>query len=112
MPIIIGDDQILVEVLPIPGSQPTGRLDDAKARIVDAAAQIDHVIGSVVAASVRAVTGAASRVHAPTSFEVEFGLKFSAEGNVIVAGATGEASLKIKLLYGPNLDGGGRDGDD
>jgi hypothetical protein len=43
---------------------------------------------------------------------VEFGLKFSAKGNVVVAGATGEATLKVTLTYdafkdpGASTDGG------
>jgi hypothetical protein len=31
--------------------------------------------------------------------EVEFGLKFSASGGVIMAGVAGEASLKVTLGY-------------
>jgi len=30
---------------------------------------------------------------------VEFGLTFSAQGSVIVAGAAGEATLKVTLTY-------------
>ena len=35
----------------------------------------------------------------PDGLEVEFGLKFSASGGVIMAGASGEASLKVTLTY-------------
>src|SRR5450755_764535 len=40
--------------------------------------------------------GAAAR---PDRVEVEFGLKFSANGTVIMAGVAGEASLKVTLGY-------------
>ena len=40
--------------------------------------------------------GAAAR---PDRVEVEFGLKFSASGGVIMAGVAGEASLKVTLGY-------------
>ena len=45
-----------------------------------------------------------------------FGLKFSAQGNVIVAGAAGEATLEVTLTYrrgqvGTDDSGGARDGD-
>ena len=40
--------------------------------------------------------GAAAR---PDRVEVEFGLKFSASGAVIMAGVAGEASLKVTLGY-------------
>ncbi len=35
----------------------------------------------------------------PAQFELEFGLKFSAKGKVILAEACGEATLNIKLVY-------------
>jgi hypothetical protein len=41
-------------------------------------------------------TGAAAR---PDRVEVEFGLKFSVSGGVIMAGVAGEASLKVTLGY-------------
>ena len=40
--------------------------------------------------------GAAAR---PDRVEVEFGLKFSASGGVIMAGVAGEAALKVTLSY-------------
>ncbi len=38
----------------------------------------------------------------PDQVEVTFGLKFSAHGNVVLAGASGEATLEVKLSYTPN----------
>jgi hypothetical protein len=35
----------------------------------------------------------------PDHVEIEFGLKFSAQGNVIVAAAAGEASLRVMVAY-------------
>ena len=37
--------------------------------------------------------------------QVTFGLKFSAQGNVIVAGAAGEATLEVALTYRRAADG-------
>jgi len=39
--------------------------------------------------------------------QVKFGLKFSAQGNVIVAGAAGEATLEVALTYRRAPDGTG-----
>ena|GEM_PF-4297582 len=36
----------------------------------------------------------------PDEVQVKFGLKFTAAGNVILAGASGEATLEISLTYG------------
>jgi hypothetical protein len=35
----------------------------------------------------------------PGQVEVKFGLKFAANGGVIVAGVSGEASLEVTLTY-------------
>jgi hypothetical protein len=35
----------------------------------------------------------------PQEVEVKFGLKFAAEGSVIIAGASGEATLEVTLTY-------------
>ena len=35
--------------------------------------------------------------------EIEFGLRFSVQGDVIVASAAGEATLKVKLTYQPGI---------
>jgi hypothetical protein len=41
-------------------------------------------------------TGPATR---PARVEVEFGLRFSASGGVIMAGVAGEATLRVTLSY-------------
>lgn len=41
----------------------------------------------------------AKRSVRPDQLELEFGLKVSAKGNIIVAGASGEATLRVKLTY-------------
>jgi hypothetical protein len=41
----------------------------------------------------------AARAARPDRVEVEFGLRFSASGGVIMAGAAGEASLLVRLTY-------------
>ena len=51
--------------------------------------------------------GAAAR---PDRVDVEFGLKFSASGSVIMAGVAGEASLKVTLGYDVTAGRPGRRG--
>ena len=43
----------------------------------------------------------------PDQVEGTFGLKFSAQGNVVLAGASGEATLEVKLSYTRGAAGGG-----
>jgi hypothetical protein len=42
----------------------------------------------------------ARRVGNPDQVAVEFGVKISAKGDVILAGASAEASLNVKIVYG------------
>ena len=52
-----------------------------------------------IAASTATALRQAGRAARPDALEVEFGVKFSAKGDIIVAGASGEVTLKVKLTY-------------
>jgi Trypsin-co-occurring domain 1 len=93
----IGEVELLVETErgPAAGSEQTGRLRDSAEKVVDA---FDEVQTAVIAIAGRLVA-AADAIPEPTSIEVEFGLKFTAEGNVVLAGASAEASLSFKMTY-------------
>jgi hypothetical protein len=99
IPVQVGDVELLVEATPVAGSQPTSKLDDATDYVKDAFVRAQGAIVEVATSTVEVIGAIAKRAAAPTSVEVEFGLKFSAQGNVIVAGAAGEATLKVKLTY-------------
>jgi Trypsin-co-occurring domain 1 len=100
MPMRIGDVEVLVEAMPVAGTEPTSGLDKAKDKVTDA---FDRAKATIVAmgestADVikRLTTGPAAH---PDTVEVEFGLAFSAKGNVVVAEASAQATLKVKLTY-------------
>lgn len=99
IPMRVGDIEILVETTPIVGSEPTSRLDDASANVQASFARAQEVIVEMGQRTVDALSRAGRGAASPTTVEVEFGLKFSAKGNVIMAEASGEASLKVKLVY-------------
>ncbi|HEY9371912.1 CU044_2847 family protein [Streptomyces sp.] len=105
LPVRVGDVELLVETVPVAGSEPTSRLQGASRHVVDA---FDHAQDAVVAIATSAAEGIGrlkDRAVRPEQVEVEFGLKFSAQGNVIVAGASGEASLVVRMTYrGPAAD--------
>jgi hypothetical protein len=50
------------------------------------------------------VTELGERAVRPDHVQVEFGLSFSATGNVIVAGSTVEATLKVSITYDRSKD--------
>lgn len=92
--------EILVETVPVPGTEPTSRLSDAGERVRTAFDSAQDVIVSLAARTAEVVRKlAASEVAHPCKLEVEFGLGFAAKGNVIVASGEANASLKVKLIY-------------
>lgn len=95
----IGDVEILVETTQVIGSEQTSRLDDASAQVQDSFATAQKVIVEMAERTLDAIRRSGRRAASPTTVELEFGLKFSAKGSVIMAEASGEATLKVKLVY-------------
>jgi len=98
-PVRIGDIEIEVEVVPVAGSEPTAGLPGRVAgSALEAFGRAQDAIIEVAKSTAQMIekAGAAAR---PDRMEVEFGLKFSASGGVIMAGVAGEASLKVTLGY-------------
>jgi Trypsin-co-occurring domain 1 len=99
VPLRVGGVEVLVEATVVAGSEPTSRADRAGERLADAFERAHDLIIEMAADTVRLVREATERAARPQRIEVEFGLKFSAQGNVIVAGASGEATLVVRLGY-------------
>src|SRR5262249_25231869 len=99
VPVQLGDVEVLVETTPVAGSEPTTSLSEATARMADAFDDVRAAIVQVAVKTVGVIGDAAKRGARPDRLEVEFGLKFSASGKLIVASATAEASLQVKLVY-------------
>jgi hypothetical protein len=98
-PVRVGDIELLVETVTVAGTEPTSRVGDAADAVLEAFVAAETAIGALcerVAGVVETTTEHAKR---PESLVVEFGLKFSAKGNVIVAGVSGEGSLKVTVSY-------------
>ncbi|MFD8076228.1 CU044_2847 family protein [Streptomyces sp. NPDC059718] len=99
LPVRVGSVDVLVEAVATAGSEPTSRLQDAGQHVVDAFDRARDVVVEIASSTAEAVERLQHRAVRPEQLEVEFGLKFSAQGNVIVAGASGEASLVVKVTY-------------
>jgi hypothetical protein len=92
--------ELLVETTPVAGTEPTsGRLDKAQEAVADAFERAQTAIVAVAESTVRTIGRLGERAARPDEMQVTFGLKFSAQGNVIVAGAAGEATLEVALTY-------------
>jgi Trypsin-co-occurring domain 1 len=99
IPVRVGDIEIAVEAVPVAGTEPTaGRPARAAGSVLEAFGRAQDAIIEVARSTAEMIdrAGAAAR---PDRVEVEFGLKFSASGTVIMAGVAGEASLKVTLGY-------------
>jgi len=99
IPVRVGDVEIEVEAVPVAGTEATsGRATRAAGNVLDAFGKAQDAIIEVARSTAQMIekAGAAAR---PDRVEVEFGLKFSASGGVIMAGVAGEASLKVTLGY-------------
>ncbi len=91
---------ILVETTPVAGTEPTS----AKTRktvdgVVDAFGAVQEAIVEIAASTAQIISNAADRAARPDRLEVEFGIKLAADGSVVVAGVSAEATLVVKLTY-------------
>jgi len=100
VPMLLGDVEVLVEVVQVAGTEPTSRLDKARDQALGAFDRAKATIVGMATVTLEVADQLAATAAAPREVEVEFGLKFSAQGNVIVAGGSGEAALTVRLKYG------------
>lgn len=96
----VGGVELQVETVAVAGSQPTSTLDRARDAVEDAYVQAQVAIEAVAVSTVDLINRMAKRAAQPDQVEVKFGLKFTAQGGVLVAGVAGEAALEVKLVYG------------
>jgi hypothetical protein len=94
----VDDVELLVETSRVVGTENTsvaGRTQqvvDAFERAQDAIVAVSTKVGGTVARM-------AARGARPDRMEVEFGLKFSGKGDVIVASGSAEVALKVVIGY-------------
>lgn len=101
VPMRFGGVEVLVATTPVAGTEPTSKLGDAGAKALDALGRAHEVIVGAAASTVELLAKLAAEAARPDKLEVEFGIGFSAKGNLIVAGGSVDATLKVKLTYEP-----------
>jgi hypothetical protein len=95
----VGGVEIEAEAVQIAGTEPTsGRVSRAAGSVTDAFGRAQETIVEVARSTAEMIERAGDAAR-PDRVEVEFGLKFSASGGVIMAGVAGEASLRVTLSY-------------
>jgi hypothetical protein len=95
----VGGVELLVETAAVAGTEQTSALDKAQVAVAEGFDRAQAAIVAVAESTVHTIGQLAKRSVRPDEVEVTFGLKFSAQGNVIVAGAAGEATLEVTLTY-------------
>lgn len=104
VPVRVGEVELLVETAPVAGSEPTStRLDRAGEVVADAFDRAQSAIVAVATSTVDTIGRLGEQAVRPQQVQVKFGLKFTAKGNVIVAEASGEATLEVTLTYNGDL---------
>lgn len=101
MPITVGSIELLVETrsTAVPGSQPTAKLAAPTEKAVDAFDRAQQAIVEVARSTVAMIKDMTAEAARPDQVQVTFGLSFSAQGNIIMVGASGQASLSVTLTY-------------
>jgi hypothetical protein len=93
IPVQVGAVEIAVEAVTVAGSQPTASPAKAAEKVRDAFDRAQETIVQIAKSTAQMIDRAGTAAR-PDRVDVEFGLKFSASGGVILAGVAGEASLK------------------
>jgi hypothetical protein len=95
----VGDIEIEVEAVPVAGTEATsGRAARTLEHVQEAFTQAQEAIIEVARSTAQMIEKTAGAAR-PDRVEVEFGLRFSASGGVIMAGVAAEASLRVTLGY-------------
>jgi len=96
--VAIDGETILIEAEPTFGSEQTTSADQALMKTQEAFERAKITVTSIaksMAGSIKKLDDAVT----PDQFELEFAIKFGAEGQAILASTSAEASLKITMTY-------------
>ena len=99
VPMKVGDVSLLVETSPGAAPAVSPRVDAPVGQLENAFTNAENAIAAIASSTVNAIRNAAEAAAHPDQVEVTFGLSFSAQGDVIVAGASGTATLQVTLCY-------------
>jgi hypothetical protein len=100
VPARVGDVDLWIETAPVAGSELTsGRAGKVVDNATEAFEQGQAAIVAIASKLAGTIGELGRRRVYPDQVQVEFGLSFSATGNVIVAGSTVEATLKVSITY-------------
>ncbi|MEV0326874.1 CU044_2847 family protein [Micromonospora echinospora] len=91
--------ELQVEVARPVGSEETGAGGKVRDTASEAFDRAQDAIVAMATSTVDTIARLGEQSLRPDEVQVKFGLKFSAKGNVIVAGVSSEATLEVTLTY-------------
>lgn len=100
IPVRVGDVEVLATTVTVAGTEPTaGRAGKLAEHAGEAFSRAQDVIVGMAVTTAEIVGKTAARAARPDRVEVEFGIGFTAKGNIVVGGVSGEATLTVRLSY-------------
>lgn len=100
----IGGEVVYFEVEPTFGSEKTSAMSTALERAEDAFERAKKTVTSIASSMVSDLQKLDQKI-TPDEFTLEFAIKFTAEGNVMVTKVGNEANFKISMKYNHNKNG-------
>lgn len=94
------DAPVLVEMTPRTSIQQVAVVDTQAAADLSAAA-LQHAMSTIRQIAERVVATLDQTENRPTGIEVSFGLKLTSEGQALVAKASEESTISVKLTWAP-----------
>jgi len=94
-----GDEELLIEVVTSPGSEQASPIGKATSSALDNLEQIESKILKIGGRLADTVSKLKSKAGDPAEVSVQFGVRLTASGSVLVSSATGECSFLIQMKY-------------
>ncbi|WP_062518393.1 CU044_2847 family protein [Demequina gelatinilytica] len=91
---------VLVETAEEASAGPVMRGGRATAAVVEATESLEAVVGRIGPVVKSIVDGIRTAAGTPDEVEVEFAVRLSADSNLVIAKAGGEANFRIALRWG------------
>ncbi|BCJ44609.1 hypothetical protein GCM10010168_14220 [Actinoplanes ianthinogenes] len=102
LPADINGVQILVEVTRSAGTEPTSGRQQTAEKVSDLLERSQKVIEAVAQSISATGLHVAQKASQASQIEIQFGLKFSAQGNIILGGVSAEGTLAVKMIFAQN----------
>lgn len=99
IPTEIDGEPIWLEAEIEPGDQPTAFGRRRGADLPEVLSRAQKAIAYLSRETLEAARSVANDVACPEQVEIQFGLKFSTQGSIILAGSSLESSLSVKVVY-------------